>query len=179
MYRTRFFILTLLALILLVGVAVVSADPAMNQTAAAFAFADGSVVGEAHLLRNDNGVTTQIVIDGAAPGIYTMWWVVWNTPEGCGTPYACNEPDLFNPNAGLAIGYAGGTLVGANRRLQIDAHLNEGATVTRFAYPEFSAIGLQLTETTLVDTGHARFPLRIDINLLRRSDHVGNADDVA
>lgn len=83
-----------------------------------------------------------------------MWWVVWNTPEGCFTPYACNEPDLFNPNAG-------GTLVGANGRLQIDAHLNEGATLTGFPYPEFSPIGLQLTHTSLVDTGHAEVHLVI------------------
>lgn len=159
MYRKPIYIIVVLVVVLLVGVAVASANSASHQSAGAYAFADGSHVGEAHLLRNNNGVTTQINVDGAPAGAYTMWWIVWNTPEGCFIAYACNEPDLFNPNAGLAIGYAGGTLVNNNGDLSITAHLNEGETLTRFPYPEFSAIGVQLTETTLVDTDHAEIHL--------------------
>ena len=160
-YRTKpLLILLSLTLLLVLGVAVVSAGPASTQTADAFTFTDPPVdVGEASLLRNNNGVTTQITLDGAEPGVYTMWWVVWNTPEGCGTPWACNEPDLFNANAGLAIGYAGGTIVDSDGELHIAAHLNEGATLTRFAYPEFQGIGLQLNETTMVDSRHAEIHL--------------------
>lgn len=150
-------LLTLVLSILLA--AAVAAAPAATQTADAFDFATMSDVGDSSLLRNDNGILAETTIHGAAPGVYTMWWVVWNTPEGCNIPFACVEEDLFNPNAGLAIGYAGGTIVDDNGQLHIAAHLREGATLTGFAYPEFQAIGVQLNETTMIDARHAEVHL--------------------
>jgi hypothetical protein len=129
------------------------------QTTDVLAFADFTDVGHAWLKRNDNGVTARGSVHGAAPGVYTMWWTIWNTPEGCFVPFGCSEPDLFNPNAGLAVGFAGGGVVGPNGELHVTARLREGAAVGRFPYPEFQAVGVQLTEESLTDSRHAEVHL--------------------
>jgi len=97
------------------------------------------------------------------PGVYTMWWVVWNTPEGCAVPHACSLVDMFDPegDTGLAIGYGGGNLVRADGKLQITSHLREGSTLKGFPYAEFGAAGVSLTETSLVDSRHAEIHLVI------------------
>lgn len=144
---------------LLLAVTPVSASHVERQTADVLEFADVSDHGNARLWRTDNGVTTVANAGDIPAGVYTMWWVVWNTPEGCATPWACVEADLFNPNAGLAIGYAGGTVVSANENLTVAASLREGRTLQGFPYPEFQSIGVQVTETTLVDSNHAEIHL--------------------
>lgn len=131
-----------------------------KQATDVLTFADMSDVGDARLVRTGHGVTTQVKAD-APPGVYTLWWVVWNTPEGCGTPFACFEPDLFDPedDTGLAIGYGGGAVVGAGGKLRIASHLREGQTLTGFPYPEFGALGVSLPETSLIDSDHAEIHL--------------------
>jgi hypothetical protein len=154
-------LLVLFMSVLMVGQGALAAvaAPAATQHSDARSFADGATVGAASLTRNDNGVATRITVDDADPGVYTLWWVVWNTPEDCGTPWACVEADLFNPDAGLAIGYGGGALVGPRGRLQLSAHLSQGATLDGFPYPEFGALGVQLTETSLLDARQAEIHL--------------------
>jgi hypothetical protein len=86
--------------------------------------------------------------------------VVWNTPEGCAEPFQCAEGDLFNPEAGLAIGFAGGGIVDqAGDPFRVKGDLEVGTALEGFPYPEFSAAGLALTETTLVDSRHAEIHL--------------------
>ncbi len=160
-YKNQVFAILLSLVLLVLGVAVASAGSAYTQPADACTFAGApgcDDVGDSELLRNDNNVRAETTIQGAAPGVYTMWWIVWNTPEGCFNPWACNEPDLFNPNAGLAIGYAGGAIVDEDGELHITAHLGEGKTLTRFPYPELQGI-LALSETTLISTDHAEVHL--------------------
>lgn len=137
--------------------------PPERQTTDLLAFADLGDVGQAKLLRTRHGVKTVATAPDVAPGVYTMWWVVWNTPEGCATPNQCGEGDLFDPegDTGLAIGYAGGTVVGANGRLRIAGQLREGGSLEGFPYPEFGEVGVSLTETTLVDSRHAEIHLVI------------------
>ncbi|NIW44751.1 MAG: hypothetical protein GWN30_08305 [Gammaproteobacteria bacterium] len=116
-------------------------------------------VGDAYIYRNDRGITAQGMASGVAPGVYTMWWVVWNAPENCNTAYACLEPDLFNSEVRVAIGYAGGAMTDKNGNFMISAHLSEGETLTGFPYPEFQALGLQLNDTTMIDSRHAEIHL--------------------
>lgn len=145
-------------IILMTAVTIGSAAP--SQETAVFTFAPPhDLVGQAWLNRVGGSVHAQAGLEGAEPGMYTMWWVIWNTPAGCTTPWACLEVDLFNPDAGLAIGYAGGGIAGANGKLTIAGSLHEGEEVSGFAYPEFAAAGVQLTETTLIDAGYAELHL--------------------
>jgi hypothetical protein len=117
--------------------------------------------GDASLVRTNDNVTTQVSLGGVEPGMWTLWWIVWNTPEGCFEPFACNEPDLFNPNSGLAVGYASGAVVGADGNLHMEAELAEGVTLREFAYPEYQAIGLELNNDTMIDSRHAEVHLEI------------------
>lgn len=145
-------------IILMTAATLVSA--ATRQPADLFTFAPPhDIVGQARLDRTNNSAHAQVQAEGAEPGMYTMWWVIWNTPEGCATPWACVEADLFNPNAGLAIGYAGGGIAGDNGKLTVAGNLHEGVPVNGFAYPEFAAIGVQLTETAMIDIDHAELHL--------------------
>lgn len=123
-------------------------------------FADLEDVGDALLRRTESGVGASVVVEGLEPGdVLTSWWVVWNTPEGCDVAYACVEADLFNPEAGLAIGYGGGSRVDTDGRFVLSSVLYEGDALHGFPYPEFMALGVELTESTLVDTDTAEIHL--------------------
>ena len=136
-------------------------SPPDRQTTDVLAFADLGDMGQANLVRTSRGITATAKAHGIPAGVYTMWWVAWNSPEGCATPYQCGEGDLFDPegDTGLAIGYAGGSVVGHNGKLTIAAHLREGENLRGFPYPEFGAVGVSLTETSLVDSRHAEIHL--------------------
>jgi hypothetical protein len=172
----------IMAVLALVPGGIASAEPTARQTTKVFAFADSSEVGEARLVRTDDTITAKAGVKGAEPGVYTMWWIVWNTPEGCGTPFACGEADLFNPDAGLAIGFAGGAVVDSSEKLRVtNATLSEGEELTGFPYPEFKSIGLEVNETTLLDTRHAEVHLVLRSHgakipgLVREMAHTFNA----
>lgn len=139
----------------------VSAAPPDRQTSDVLAFADLSDVGDARLARNDTGIQVKVKATRIPTGVYTLWWVVWNTPEGCATTYACGEADLFDPegDTGLAIGYGGGALVGPGGKLMLASALREEEALTGFPYTEFGAIGVSLPDTTLVDSRHAEIHL--------------------
>lgn len=79
------------------------------------AFADLSAIdgGYANLVRTENGVTAELhTYDLNAGAPYTVWWVVFNTPEGCSD--ACGEDDIvaedgttdFNPDANISITFS-------------------------------------------------------------------------
>jgi branched-chain amino acid transport system substrate-binding protein len=158
----------LLIILVVAGFALVSFQVSSAQGgiqwADAFKFADApnfKDTGDAWLHRTENGVSAGAIVDNVEPGAYTMWWLVWNTPEGCFEAWACAEPDLFNPKAHLAIGYAGGAEVASNGKLYISSSLSEGTPLVGFPYPEFSATGVALEETTLIDSRHAEIHLVI------------------
>ena len=87
----------------------------------------GPVVGTAQLLREQkyvsaNVVTTELSADAA----YTMWWVVFNNPQACDTPFACGEPDLFDPAVKAAVLWATGTVSTGDATANLVATLAEG-----------------------------------------------------
>ncbi len=155
----RINLLVVVAVLLAVAAIPVSAD-AGRQANDLLAFADLTDVGTAELERTGDDVRARVHASAPA-GVYTMWWVVWNTPEGCATPYACGEVDLFDPegDTGLAIGFGGGTVVGGNGVLTHSASLAEGTTLRGFPYTEFGAVGVSLTETSLLDSDRAEIHL--------------------
>lgn len=157
----RITILTLCLALLGLTIPAMAAKQGQQQTDVR-AFADLGDVGDAELVRSDEAIRTRV--SAAAPaGVYTLWWVVWNTPEGCANAFACGEADLFDleGDTGLAIGYAGGTVVGNGGTLNLTARLSEGEKLQGFPYPEFEAVGVSLTETSLVDSDHAEVHLVI------------------
>jgi hypothetical protein len=159
-----------LLLVFVMGMIVVWASPAAagkatHQASDVYTFADLPAlidVGDASLVRNDNGVTASATASDAPAGVHTMWWVVWNSPEDCGIPWACDEPDLFNPDADVAIGYAGGAVVGPSGKLHVAAHLREGVALSGFPAAEFNAgFGTAINDdvATMIDSRHAEVHL--------------------
>lgn len=64
----------------------------------------------ATLVRNQKGITTDVHTTEDAPGVYSLWWVIYNHPENCNNPdnlYQCEYdlPDIIvNATANIASG---------------------------------------------------------------------------
>ncbi|HEV8370738.1 MAG TPA: hypothetical protein VGQ39_22500 [Pyrinomonadaceae bacterium] len=94
---------TLLVAVVLAQVSVPSvvAESATTETQPVYTTPDGFLLGDvvpnayAKLVRNQNGITTNVHTSLEGSGAYTVWWVVFNHPENC-TTYLCtfDEPDI-------------------------------------------------------------------------------------
>lgn len=88
-----------------------------------------SDTGNAHLWRTSNGLYTRIKVNDLTPGhVITVWWVIFNTPEGCITPYACGVDDTIGEEFGgnatgaqASVPHAVGGIVDANGKLKVNA----------------------------------------------------------
>lgn len=80
--------------------------------------ASGAVDGaSARLVRNPNGISYSLHAAGLTPGrAYTLWQVVINNPDACGSQ-PCTAGDIFNNAAADAqVSYAAGHVVGESGR---------------------------------------------------------------
>lgn len=68
--------------------------------------------GHATLKRGSDWIQVNIQTSGLPAGAYTVWWVVFNTPEGCSG--GCGEDDLFDPDANVSVFWAAGGIVQDN-----------------------------------------------------------------
>lgn len=128
----RRWITALAATSLLLVALALPASAATRQSSEVYTFADLPAlidVGDAALVRNDNGVTFQATVRGVDPGVYTVWWVVWNNPETCGAD-GCTDADFGTPGLDVDIGYATGHVVGDGGQLTLAGHLAEGASLS-------------------------------------------------
>lgn len=61
--------------------------------------ADGAAVGDSTLLRFPNRVNVVMRTTDLDPGAaMTAWWRIYNRPQHCAVPYACEMSDLDNPD---------------------------------------------------------------------------------
>jgi hypothetical protein len=69
-------------------------------------------------MRNSNGITTNVNTAVAEPGVYTVWWVVFNHPATCST-YLCtfDEPDLVSHAAGHIVADRGNANLAGSLRV--------------------------------------------------------------
>lgn len=86
----------------------------------------GEITGTSTLHRSKNGITVNYKTTGLAPGYtYTVWWVIWNNPENCGTPFECNDLDFaIADKVGVEVLYAAGHVVGNSGKGNFSGHLN-------------------------------------------------------
>lgn len=101
---------------------------ASQETADIFNVVEGTIDGEATLLRTNKKVKMNFRVEGLTPGYaYTVWWVIWNKPENCASPCACVEPD-FNifDQVEVEVLYAAGHVVGASGKGHFSGNLNIG-----------------------------------------------------
>ena len=87
----------------------------------------GKVTGTSTLHRTNNGITVNYKSSGLTPGYaYTLWIVIWNSPENCTTPNQCNDGDFaIADQVEVEVLYGGGHVVGGNGKGNFSAHLNE------------------------------------------------------
>jgi len=101
------------------------AEPAAISHSVVQRFSDGSIVegSSSRLVRTDKGVTMTIHTSDLQPGAaHTVWWAIYNHPEECTTPYAC-DPRLDFPSTVLN---ATGHVIGNNGVGNFAAYLAEG-----------------------------------------------------
>lgn len=128
MRTTKALARALLIIALATNTSAAGADPATRAASDVYTFEGlpGLVdVGDARLVRNDNGLGFTLRTSGLESGPHTVWWVVWNNPAACGAD-GCNAGDFGDPNVDVDIGYATGVVVGTNGQATLSAHLNEG-----------------------------------------------------
>lgn len=140
-------IITVSSVLLLVTIAAIVAgphglasEPVSKSTSEVFAFAEPTTpVGTSTLARTDDGIRASMRTDGAtAHDTYTLWWVVFNDPEGCSAP-GCGDDDIFvdgDPTKGLdedqiaaadiVVAYAAGSIASGRGRAGFEAHLEAG-----------------------------------------------------
>ncbi len=104
-----------------VSVAAVGAFPASP---------DGSlpeIDGTSVLVRTKTGVGFTFDTTGLAPEApYTAWWVVFNRPRACFTPYDCGAEDLSNAAAEVGVFFAAGRMTDAYGQATFAAQIDYG-----------------------------------------------------
>lgn len=109
-----------------------AAAAATHTQSHVYRFGDDSIVAGAgaRLTANDNGITLRLNTVELAPGVHTVWWVVFNNPEFCQDPYLdsieCGEGDLDNAAVQTSVLYAAGNVTGSSGRSSYGARLNIG-----------------------------------------------------
>jgi hypothetical protein len=88
---------------------------------------NGQVEGESTLHRSKNGLTVNYHATDLTPGYaYTLWWVIWNRPDLCGTENQCAVTDFLDPDVEVDVLYAAGHVIGASGKGHFSARLNAG-----------------------------------------------------
>lgn len=132
MRRTQLILGTLAVLSMALGVATPAARAqTTTQSAEVFSFETAADSGDAWLLRTGHGVTARARVDGLEPGVYTVWWVVWNNPKACGDD-GCTDADFGTPGLDVDIGYATGHVVSGDGEEVFHTHLDEGESLDGF-----------------------------------------------
>lgn len=128
------------------------AAPASISVQPVVAIANGTVMGSAQLVRTQSGVSMTLHTTGLPAGeAVTIWWVVFNEPENCGSS-RCGEPDLFNEAAKPSVQLAAGHVIGVGGTADFGGHLSVGDTGG--AWPLFTGPGI-------LDTGSAEIWLAL------------------
>ena len=111
--------------LLLGGVATADTDTQSTQW-----FADGTDAnGHSYLTRTGDRILLTMELAGLNPGdAFTLWWVVFNTPEGCVN--GCGDDEFASMEtmaaAGLAVANATGNIVKSDGTLEFGAALQQG-----------------------------------------------------
>jgi hypothetical protein len=97
-------------------------------------------VGSSTLVRTDRGVSATLETTALTPGhVVTLWWVVFNDPEGCeaGIPSVsrCGPDDAHAGRGGVSPNHAAGQIVDEDGAAGFGAHLRVGDTSRALAGP--------------------------------------------
>ena len=106
----------------------------------------GVIQGESVLRRKNGYLTVSFKATDLTPNYaYTLWWVIWNNPEKCKTPNACEEIDFLTPDQSkVEVIYATGQVVGPRSFANFNAQLKEndvtGSINAIFGMPRYGGM---------------------------------------
>jgi hypothetical protein len=105
-----------------------SAQAASHPTAPMRVFPSGPVLsGTSSLTRNDNGISTTVHANDLVPGhAYTVWFVIFNSPEAC--LGGCGVDDVLANRGVPSLRFASGHVVGGGGQGNFGGHLAAGNT---------------------------------------------------
>ena len=97
-------------------------------------------VGSSTLVRTDRGMSVTLESTALTTGhVVTLWWVVFNDPEGCeaGIPAVsrCGPDDAHAGRGGVSPNHAAGRIVDEDGTARFGAHLRVGDTSHALAGP--------------------------------------------
>jgi hypothetical protein len=107
---------------------VTAAGPSVHTTADVYWWWDtDNPVGQATLIRNDSGITAIFHTSELPAGqAVTLWFIIFNNPEFCGTD-PCTAPfDIFAEGADGDFHFASGQVTGGSGNSTFAAHLRTG-----------------------------------------------------
>lgn len=88
-------------------------------------------------------VTATLSSAALTPGdAYSIWWVVFNRPWNCATPWQCGSSDVGVPSVGGSVFWAGGLIADGDGYGNTQIELVEGRT-KRELFGPMTATGLQ------------------------------------
>lgn len=135
--RKQFVLAGVLGVLAAIGLAVAASAAASHQVVPVYKFNTTEVVPNAiaQLTRTDAGVSGTIISTGLEPNhAHTLWWVVFNNPEGCVDGCGLDDvlatvgPDANDNPANIGVFYASGHYVGATGAGGFGGSLLEGDT---------------------------------------------------
>ncbi len=105
-------------------------------------------VGTSRLIRHRNGISARYSTKGLPAGqAVTLWFIVFNNPDGCSTTPCTLPDDLFNPAAEADFLWGGGQVIGAAGRATFGGYLQVG-DLSGSGFPEvgFEQLAIGLTD---------------------------------
>lgn len=100
---------------------------------------------------------------------HTVWWVTFNRPRKCVTPYMCGGDDLFNPDAEVGVFYAAGVVSDSYGQVSMSGEVDYGELPEGFDQVPFPGLDHPIrpgAEIHLVLRGHG--PASFDPAMLER-----------
>jgi len=119
-----------------------------------------NVTGTATLLRTNNKISMTFHANNLTPGnAYSVWWVIWNKPENCAIPNACDVGDFgITQTVEVDAMFAAGHVVGNSGVGNFAGSLNEdddsGSINHLFNEPPFALEDARTAEVHLLLRDH-------------------------
>ncbi|MEO1251322.1 MAG: hypothetical protein AAFW81_03115 [Pseudomonadota bacterium] len=89
--------------------------------------ASSPISGASTIIRTKTGVGFDFNTSELEPGApYTMWWVTFNRPGRCLTPFQCALVDLSDPRVDAGVFFAGGRVADAFGQATFAGEINYG-----------------------------------------------------
>lgn len=129
--RTLLIAVAALAVMAVMPAAGASHDNQTTKERSTWWWDGGSRTGRSVLTRGQGGLEASYGGEGLTPGdAVTLWFIIFNNPEGCATSPCSIPADVFNPDARADFHWGDGRVVGPSGNAMFNGSLPVGQTTT-------------------------------------------------